>query len=198
MIYNRLIWLIASSLFIGCNSYNEKMNLSKGEILMNIDIVQTNKVIDSVKLNISIESPLDTLIYFDYAVFENIHLFSEEENLIIKNNKNIDSIIKQIKYTEILLENKKGDMRFFSEDPYNLANRVPGGTPQFIFSEEFKLKKNEQVSFSTGFIRLSSLKVDKNDKHTRIHYLFKADSIHNSKGFKDVVLSSNWLMLPPF
>jgi hypothetical protein len=192
MVQNIFIPFMLLILACSCNGFFKDKKLENKDIILGIKSVYSSKDKNHLKLLFTFKSNKDTTICFDNRIFCNIWMFTEQPNLITDCKKDIFCIFRKICNSELIIENQKGEMRFYSEDPYYFTHNIEGTSPTFILNEDIKLKTNDSISFYSNNLRNNALKIHKNDTLIRLFYLFKADSLQKSLGYHDLIIASQW------
>ena len=186
--------LIIFLLFKGCET---KEN---GIIKWNIEIKKSQ--IGELYLSTEFYATKDTSFIFDYKAFNHYCYEENYEQIIKDSNYNIHKMLSLIKFSQVIIENKNHEMRFFSDFQILDDERTrilesfdcSGNLSIFI-----KLLKNEP--YKLGSIRLTDIEdtlVNSNDKKVRFHYLFSVNEEQVNLGFINMIISSNWIKIPPY
>lgn len=182
-------------LFCFCCSSNNKEKHLKWNI--NIES-KKNDCYNSYLFKMKFNSKVDTTFLMDYKTFK-VECYEEDKSKIEEANNQVIKIYNLITSSQVLIENSNGEMRFMSEFVYLDTTRERSFylsncmfdhlkkivlKPNFIFEKEFCLNDIEDI------------KVTKDDKRNRLHYLFKPDSIQREMGFNEFKITSNWFKIP--
>lgn len=116
--------------------------------------------------------------------------FYQEEQVYFKKSK---PNINELKYTQIILENERGNFRVYSSQFVNPKEETIMLMPNCAFVDEkvLNLNKGQEETFVLHVLSSTDLKVDKADKKVRIHIYYK-DEVDK---IGVVISSSNWIRI---
>ena len=188
-IFENIIIFICFFIFFSC-----KENRRTLEWDIKVKEEKNNFSIDNI-----FHSNTDTTFLFDNKAFV-VECYKEEDSLI-KTSNNIKDIFQRISHNQIIIENKQGKMRFAYEFVYLDTNRVRSfyiSDCILEWSDTVKLIDDIPFEINISLFDIEDIKVTKDDKKNRLHYLFKPDSIQREMGFKEFRITSNWFEIPQY
>ncbi|UII76991.1 hypothetical protein LV716_04160 [Flagellimonas sp. HMM57] len=183
----RMNFIVLFFVLITSCSRDKKNNISV-EIVERTECDGCKEYSDCISLTfINVES--DTEI--DWTVFE---LFEDDfqDSEILKTHS-LNEVLNIVEDDQIVVENSKGDKRFFSEVRTFDTETIP-------VSSVFRIKDDggsidmlkSNVTFNKKLcINTNRLKVKKDDEQIRLNWLVK----NKNKGGEGMVLKSNWINL---
>lgn len=133
-------------------------------------------------------SKVDTTLTLDDKIFSiGCPDYIEVTSLFIKEKPSLNDL----KYSQILLENTKGEFRVFSSEFFKEGELKPIILPNCAFLSEFQLLIGKEMITSYEFfiLKRDDLKVRSADKKVKLHLYLK-----NEDG-GIIISSSNWIYL---
>ena len=127
----------------------------------------------------------------DWTVFE---LFEDDfQDSEILKIRSLDEVLKMVEDDQIIIENSKGDKRFFSDIRTFDKETIPVSSVFSIKNDDGSinmLKPNETFNKKIC-INTNRLKIKKDDEQIRIYWLAK----NKKRGGEGIILKSNWMSL---
>lgn len=155
---------------------------------------------DFIRLKLTVVSDSHSFFPYNKNSFIVSRLFSEEIDLQNVCKLNFDSLLITLFYSQVVIENQKGDYRFFylgkrkKRTMYNSLiehsfiipdDRLEDNVEYYYFKED-----NDTVDIITEPFLRENLKIKDDDDMIRIHYLFKSQDLTKFDSFH---LVSNWI-----
>lgn len=176
-----IIKILLLFLCISCTSVEE----CKDNICLTTNIEKKGK---EYQVNINFISKIDTLLQFRDEMFmvgcpnylEKSWLFNS-----IKLNLN------DLKYSQLLVENSKGDIRLFSHQFIKEGEDTIAEFPNCSEMDNFSLQiyKDKVTNYQFSISKLDDLRVKSSDKKIKLHLYLK------NKDGGIIISSSNWIYL---
>lgn len=164
----------------------------------------------NLQLNINFAQPSTDSLLWDYCLFSKCgavdNRFNEPDTTNL-HNYNIDSLIKKLNYSAIIVENKKGQIRIFQSIIHNkLYDNIYlpcYGCRPSDYEMAFGIGKDCIHYYNKPIIHdykilLEDLQIEPNDNTIRLHYIFIPNESQKNKylGFKNSFwVTSNWFNL---
>jgi hypothetical protein len=155
--------------------------------------IKENKYGPVATLVLEFKSNVERKLVFDWAAFSKECGSEQSKEVFSKCGNNLQCILDAIAHSQIVIENKKGEMLFFTEKtdaffnrPMKLSN-CAGNSFKYL-----QLKANESIALFPIERFVSDLKPHENDDDVRLHYLFKPTQEQRAQGYKPIYISSNW------
>lgn len=99
-----------------------------------------------------------------------------------------DSLIQVLEFSQFLLENKSGNLRFFSDFPREDGTEVIYLGECLVDYEPWVLEKGKVIDVRSAPIMKEDLLVKRGDRQVRVHYFFILDG----RELEPFILTSNW------
>lgn len=160
----------------------------------NNEIFFTIKYSKNRELSLSFLSKKDTLLVVDSKAFSYNCYNKEKKDLIMSFNENIDSIACNIEYSQAILIDQNGNMRFFT-DYFALPNEVKVVSNVNCMEDwhiKLDLKEGKPETILIDDLYTSDLMVTETSSKIKIIYLQK---IIESNGIRKCanIVESNWI-----
>lgn len=168
------------------------------ELALNVRIVdvKSTKYGPVATISLDFESQTKKKIVFDLKAFSKECGKREDSTLIAKRFRDLNHILQAITHSQIVIENKNGDMVFFSDytdaflsRPFRQVNCAAD------WEKNLELKPGNPVSLEPLERFVSDLKPKENDNCVRFHYMFKPTESQIVQGYETFYASSNWVAL---
>lgn len=130
--------------------------------------------------------------------------------IAINHGKSIDvnidllkKLLSKLDRSQILIENEQSCGVFETENyimPQTGGYATYGaGIEQEIHLDTIRLSAGLAYGFDLGIYRSQDLKISsKSDSVFRFHYIYRPDKIHRRNGFKPILITSDWFVLPKY
>lgn len=153
---------------------------------------------EEVLIGCSIHSTIPTQIILDWHAFTT-KTHNAMDQLKLKNiDPNLDSIITNIDFSQVLIENTAGQYRFYSAEKQFKSREIIAFDGYYSYLnnhfEKINMSSNDYYYFEFPTKKID-LKIELEDKEIRLHYLYKPNQEQASLGFEPLILTSNWLTL---
>ncbi len=196
MVLERNFKIALISFFLLCSCAREKeVNYVFKPSVMDVEFVadvkqgSSDKVdlklkftsIDSVQISLDAKSFTTECYYYK----DKKHLDSFTEG----NNRNINALCNSFEYSQVLIENTRGELKLLSTVTEKRTVR-DFNTPDCVGSWT-ETKKGKYIEFDVSNIYIEDLQIREDDNELRLYYLFKGDSLNNTA----ISLRSTWLKL---
>jgi hypothetical protein len=140
-------------------------------------------------LDLVFYGPLDIYWYDEVMTFE---YFEKNDDSI----EIIDIFKLDIYRNQLVLENRKGEMRVFSDIPDNIPFEINSYYTENLSKEKISLNKNETKSITLILPYLKKHfafnKKSIGDK-IRLHYIYIPSLNESKQGMKKTIITSNWI-----
>lgn len=149
-----------------------------------------------VELCLIFSSDQSSKLIFDESTLFEANMQEEKLNLILYTSNNLELILDRINSNQIIIEDKNGKMRFYSQQEYKdgkvyLQESIP---LEDSFSY-IQLKPNNPIKSSYKIYR-SFISIKNGRGCIRLHYLFKPNQEQKDEGYSNLILTSNWCKVP--
>lgn len=156
--------------------------------------LQSTKYGMTMKIALKFESAEQRKILFDWKTLSRECGDQENEDLIARCDHDLNKITNAMAHSQILIENKNGDMFFFT-DHRVLHKKKPAPLVNCGASwlQQIELQPGQANSIISGEKFEFDLKPKKTDALVRMHYIFKPTPDQLKDGFGPFTLTSNWI-----
>ena len=197
MIYKVLILLFV---VIWPKTNNEMKDLERPRVSMNVDIKELSYLpvedCKLVQLELTFYSTDSVSLSLDDWAFC-VDCDNKEEFSILDNaSPELDSILNQLKHSQVVIESANKKLRFFSNQNQLGSKLRPifSGHPKPDYLRYQKIEINDSAKHYVLAIK-SDLKNFENDSVIKLHYLNKPRAEQIVDGEEEIVISSNWLKI---
>jgi hypothetical protein len=146
---------------------------------------------DSLMLDMTFSGPLNIL--WNGNILSHNYYNDEESNITLLDLKKLS-----FKRSQIVIENKSGDMRFFSNIPKGVEFWFDPHYRPMLPKKQINLKtgKSEKVTFKIPYsLEHFAIKKGTIDKEIRLHYIYVPDSLELNSDIGKTIITSNWITL---